>query len=317
MRRPATLLCVAASVVGCASAPRSGGPARRPLLPYGVRVARSLTEYTVEAGSFGEALRRARETGPEISGERLPGATSWNVRWMYRYERGTGGCSLRDVRADVQVRVQIPRWTHPPQADSAEVAVWAAFRSRLDSHEEGHVNIGVDAGAEIVPALTDLVGGSCEGLGMRANTLGQDILARSQARNREYDRVTRHGARAAADTVAGRNNRTFRRVGVVPGGGGSTHYLAAAVAAGCDTFLTGEGSLYTELFAFECGLTLVYATHTATEFPAICAFVASVAEALGLFSVNLPETASITGGGRAPLEYGRTRPLQHPDGAAQ
>jgi hypothetical protein len=28
---------------------------------------------------------------------------------------------------------------------------------------------------------------------------------------------------------------------------------------GVDTFLTGEGSLYTELFAFECGLTLVRA----------------------------------------------------------
>ncbi len=102
------------------------------------------------------------------------------------------------------------------------------------------------------------------------------------------------------------NNRTFQRVAVVPGGGGSTHYLAAAVAAGCDTFLTGEGSLYTELFAFECGLTLVYATHAATEFPAICAFAASVAAELGLLSVDLPETASITGGGRAPLEYPRT-----------
>jgi putative NIF3 family GTP cyclohydrolase 1 type 2 len=103
------------------------------------------------------------------------------------------------------------------------------------------------------------------------------------------------------------NNRTFQRVAVVPGGGGSTHYLAAAVAAGCDTFVTGEGSLYTELFAFECGLNLVYATHTATEFPAICVFAASVAAELGLLSIDLPETASITGGGPAPLEYGRIR----------
>ena len=100
------------------------------------------------------------------------------------------------------------------------------------------------------------------------------------------------------------NNATFRRVAVVPGGGGSTHYLAAAVAQGCDTFLTGEGSLYTELFAFECGISLVYATHAATEFPAICAFAASVAAAFGVPCVDLPETPSITGGGPAPLEYG-------------
>ncbi len=110
--------------------------------------------------------------------------------------------------------------------------------------------------------------------------------------------------RLHASVRAWPNNSTFHRVAVVPGGGGRTHYLAAAVAEGCDTFLTGEGSLYTELFAFECGLSLVYATHTANEFPAICAFAASVAAEFGLRCVDLPETLSITGGGPAPLEHG-------------
>lgn len=60
------------------------------------------------------------------------------------------------------------------------------------------------------------------------------------------------------------NNPTLHRVAVVSGGGGATQYLAAALAAGCDTFVTGEGSLYTELFAREVGLTLVLASHVAT-----------------------------------------------------
>jgi len=100
------------------------------------------------------------------------------------------------------------------------------------------------------------------------------------------------------------NNPTFRRIALVPGGGGSTQYLAEAAALGCDTFVTGEGSLYTELFAQEIGISLIYATHAATEFPAICDFARSVAEAIAVEFVVIPESPWITGGGRAPLEYG-------------
>jgi putative NIF3 family GTP cyclohydrolase 1 type 2 len=97
----------------------------------------------------------------------------------------------------------------------------------------------------------------------------------------------------------------FQRVAVVPGGGGSTEYLAKAVALGCDTFLTGEGSLYTELFARENRLSLVLASHDATEFPAVSQFVAGAAAALRLDWRPLREPGCITGGGLAPIEHRR------------
>lgn len=100
------------------------------------------------------------------------------------------------------------------------------------------------------------------------------------------------------------NNPTLHRVAVVSGGGGATPYLAAALEAGCDTFVTGEGSLYTELFAREVGLTLVLASHVATEFPGICTLAADTAKRFGLPWVALPEAPGITGGGKAPLQYG-------------
>ena len=99
------------------------------------------------------------------------------------------------------------------------------------------------------------------------------------------------------------NNPRFNRVGIVPGGGGSTRYLARALARGCDTFLTGEGSLYTELFAREVGLTLVYVSHVATEFPGICALAAHTADEFELPWIALPEAVDITGGGNAPVQY--------------
>ena len=80
-------------------------------------------------------------------------------------------------------------------------------------------------------------------------------------------------------------------------------YLAEAERLGCDTFMTGEGSLYTELVARERGLSLVFATHAATEFPAVCAVVESMASALTLAWQPIRESPDITGGGRAPIEH--------------
>lgn len=54
-----------------------------------------------------------------------------------------------------------------------------------------------------------------------------------------------------------------RRVGVVTGGAGGE--LRQAVAAGLDTFITGEGPHWTHALAEELGLNVLYAGHYATE----------------------------------------------------
>lgn len=53
------------------------------------------------------------------------------------------------------------------------------------------------------------------------------------------------------------------RVGVITGGAGSA--IGQAQAAGCDTFLTGEGAAHTYFDATELGLNVLYAGHYATE----------------------------------------------------
>ena len=54
-----------------------------------------------------------------------------------------------------------------------------------------------------------------------------------------------------------------RRVGVITGGGGGM--IAAAVAAGLDAYITGEGSHHTYFDAEESGINVFYGGHYATE----------------------------------------------------
>lgn len=72
------------------------------------------------------------------------------------------------------------------------------------------------------------------------------------------------------------------RVGIVTGGGGMTGWLEEAQDLGCDTYLTGEGSMYTRLFAHEARMNLVMGGHYRTEAPGIHALATWAAERHGL-----------------------------------
>lgn len=68
------------------------------------------------------------------------------------------------------------------------------------------------------------------------------------------------------------------RVGIVTGAGGMTSWVEEARALGCDTYLTGEGSMYTRLYAREAHLNLVLAGHYRTEAPGIRALAERTAQ---------------------------------------
>jgi putative NIF3 family GTP cyclohydrolase 1 type 2 len=90
-----------------------------------------------------------------------------------------------------------------------------------------------------------------------------------------------------------RNAETFGRVAVLTGAAGSTRRLEQARAAGCDTYVTGEGSMYTKLYAREVGINLVLGSHYATEKHGVQDWAARVAERFGLPWEFVPEDADI------------------------
>ncbi|HIC88673.1 MAG TPA: hypothetical protein EYP04_04640 [Anaerolineae bacterium] len=86
-----------------------------------------------------------------------------------------------------------------------------------------------------------------------------------------------------------KNNESFGHVGIIPGWGGRTDWMAQAQDLGCDTFLTGKTNMFGILFAQETGLNLVVAGHYATETPGVMALGAQIARDLKIAVVFIPE----------------------------
>jgi dinuclear metal center YbgI/SA1388 family protein len=73
---------------------------------------------------------------------------------------------------------------------------------------------------------------------------------------------------------------TTTRVGIITGAAGGS--IAAAAAAGIDTFITGEGAHHTTFDALESGINVLYAGHYATETVGVKALAEMVAERFSL-----------------------------------
>jgi dinuclear metal center YbgI/SA1388 family protein len=83
------------------------------------------------------------------------------------------------------------------------------------------------------------------------------------------DLIKRTSSELAVKVEAHAHAKTFGRVAICAGAGGTTQFMDEARRMGADTYLTGEGSMYTRMFARETGMNLIFGTHHATEAPGI------------------------------------------------
>jgi len=119
-------------------------------------------------------------------------------------------------------------------------------------------------GIEVERTFMRFVAGDAGVIGACPGTFGELIRRASKALGVEVE--------------AHEHAKTFGRVAVVTGAGGNTTDLNEARELGCDTYVTGEGSMYTRMFARETGMNLIFGTHQATEAPGIRALGERIAE---------------------------------------
>ena len=153
--------------------------------------------------------------------------------------------------------------------EAASIALYAAHASLDCAPKVGNAWIlsGL-LGIEVESAFCEYRGGQAGVVGRATGSFGELI----QRASRELK----------VDIEAHEHSREFGRVAIVPGAGGMTSYLDEARQLGCDTYITGEGSMFTRLFARECGMNLVFGTHYATEAPGIRALGERLGEHSGM-----------------------------------
>ena len=89
------------------------------------------------------------------------------------------------------------------------------------------------------------------------------------------------------------NAPTCKRVAIATGGAGYTNMLEDARQHGADTYVTGEGSMYTKLYARERGINLIFGTHWATETFGVKALASQLEDRFKLPWVFIPEQDDI------------------------
>jgi dinuclear metal center YbgI/SA1388 family protein len=89
------------------------------------------------------------------------------------------------------------------------------------------------------------------------------------------------------------NAPTCKRVAIATGGAGNTSMLEEARQHGADTYVTGEGSMYTKLYARERGINLIFGTHWATETLGVKALATQLEERFKLPWIFIPEQDDI------------------------
>jgi putative NIF3 family GTP cyclohydrolase 1 type 2 len=118
---------------------------------------------------------------------------------------------------------------------------------------------------------------------------GEAIAVHGMTTGHFVEFVVRVGNQLGVEPRRWKNTDSFGHVGIIPGWGGRTDWMAQAQSLGCDTFLTGEASLFGILFAKEAGMNLVIAGHYATETPGVMALSARIARDLKLDVTFIPE----------------------------
>jgi dinuclear metal center YbgI/SA1388 family protein len=126
----------------------------------------------------------------------------------------------------------------------------------------------------------------CEMYGGRAGSLGSCDGTFAEL-------IQRASQELGVQVEAHQHAKTFGRVAIVPGAGGMTPYLDEARQLGADTYITGEGSMYTRMFAKETGLNLIMGTHQATEAPGIKALGRRLSDHAQIPFEFIPESSDV------------------------
>jgi predicted secreted Zn-dependent protease len=149
--------------------------------------------YEIRGKTLRDLRIDARVKGPVARDTTFFAVTHTNIHWSYSYSHQPSLCRLTNIRTVVDALVTLPRWVDSSDVDPAALRWWIDASERVRAHETQHLQIAVDAAAEIRSLLTRKTSSDCTLLRQNANDEAGVILAREREQQLELDKRTRHG----------------------------------------------------------------------------------------------------------------------------
>jgi predicted secreted Zn-dependent protease len=198
IRPTATATRIPRPTAALASAP-SGSPASP--TPGNLPIASGFNEetvfvyYTITGRTATELRAQMERLGPGGTGAGHYDATAqWDLNWAYRGLPGPYGCAIDSIGVRAKITLTLPQWEPPADVPAALHERWQVFLAALLVHEEGHRQIAIAHGRELVNVLQALPPTpTCDGLKPAVDAAAKGVLDRLARADAEYDRRTRHG----------------------------------------------------------------------------------------------------------------------------
>jgi len=155
-------------------------------------LAKTYSYFNIEGSTLDQLERELSIRGPQVksTGRRHPGATQMQFTTRLVYQQNGGYCRVSTATVTVTAKVILPRWNQRGRASTDVRHIWETLSRDIKRHEESHVVIAKNHGAEIERELKKLPRSrSCEALASRASAVTERILERHDRKQSDFDRV--------------------------------------------------------------------------------------------------------------------------------
>jgi predicted secreted Zn-dependent protease len=159
--------------------------------------------YTIQGTTASQLVAQIQQHGPLWSdGNRYEAMHTWKMHRTFGVSQEGDRCVLSHPKIVVETSITMPQWQPPANASRELVANWQEYTTALKSHEDGHKDISLAAGQEILNVLEDLPSyPSCDEVRTAAKAAVATIMDRCSQAQMDYDQTTRHGVLQGASYV--------------------------------------------------------------------------------------------------------------------
>jgi predicted secreted Zn-dependent protease len=162
----------------------------------------TLSPYKIQGKTAAELRTQMNQLGPlkPEEGKRFDASTLWDIDAQFTYGGKKGkSCQFKSIKVTVNTTFILPEWTPPAGTPQSLIDRWKKHLSALQTHEDGHKQLGIDAGNDFLSQLKAMPAAtSCDALKESAAKKRDAVKANFKQKHQAYDKSTNHGATQGA-----------------------------------------------------------------------------------------------------------------------